>query len=189
MIHNKIMINLLDKQTFAQIQKYIEVKTFPKGGYLFRQDEVCKRIYWIKKGICRKYYLHDGKEITTEILFENNFVSSAKSFVLQKPSNEFARAITEVETWSLTKSNFALLKEQHPEIQSLDLKFVELYVIWLEERLFQFHTQDATTRYSNLLRDHPHYIQQIPLNYIASFLGISLETLSRIRAKVAKNIT
>lgn len=68
-----MMLHLLDKQTFAQIEKYAEFKTFTKGDYLFCQDQVCKRIYWIKEGICRKYYLHDGKEITTEILLKITF--------------------------------------------------------------------------------------------------------------------
>lgn len=179
------MLHTIDHQVFTQIEEHIEIKTFSKGDYLFRQDEVCKRIFWIKKGICRKFYLHDGKEITTEILFEDNFVSSAKSFVLQQPSNEFAQALSDVETWSLTKVKFDFLKTQHSELQSLDLKFVELYAIWLEERLFLFQTQDATSRYLKLLKEQPHYIQQIPLTYIASYLGISLETLSRIRAKIS----
>jgi hypothetical protein len=55
--------------------------------------------------------------------------------------------------------------------------------MWLEDRLFQFHTMDATKRYQILLENHPHIIQNIPLTFIASYLGISLETLSRIRAK------
>lgn len=179
------MLQNIDQKTFDQIEKHINVKVFSKGDYLFQQHEVCKRIFWIKKGICRKFYLHDGKEITTEILFEDNFISSAKSFVLQQPSNEFAQALSEVETWSLTKTKFDVLKSEHPKLQSLDLKFVELYAIWLEERLFQFQTQDATTRYLHLLKKQPHYIQQIPLTYIASYLGVSLETLSRIRSKIS----
>lgn len=179
------MLQLIDPKIVAQIEKHIDVKVFAKGDYLFRQDEICKRIFWIKKGICRKFYLHDDKEITTEILFEDSFISSAKSFVLQQPSNEFAQTLSEVETWSLTKTKFDLLKSAHPELQSLDLKFVELYAIWLEERLFRFQTQDATTRYLHLLKEQPHYIQQIPLTYIASYLGVSLETLSRIRSKIS----
>jgi hypothetical protein len=60
----------------------------------------------------------------------------------------------------------------------------EYYALWLEERLFQFHTLDATERYKLLLEKQPHFVQQIPLTYLASYLGVSLETLSRIRAKI-----
>jgi hypothetical protein len=60
----------------------------------------------------------------------------------------------------------------------------EYYALWLEHRLFQFHTMDATERYALLLKDQPHFVQQIPLTYLASYLGVSLETLSRIRAKI-----
>jgi hypothetical protein len=59
----------------------------------------------------------------------------------------------------------------------------EYYAMWLEDRLFQFHTMDAASRYQKLLKDHAHTIQNVPLTIIASYLGISLETLSRIRAK------
>lgn len=178
----------LNKEIFADIETYVKKQVFSKGDYLFRQDQVCKRIFWIRKGICRKYYLHDGKEITTEFLFEDNFVSSAKSFAMGHPAHEFAQALTELEVWSVNRENFEFLKERHPEVKNLDIRFIELYAIWLEERLLRFQTQDATTRYLTLLTEQPHYIQQIPLTYIASYLGISLETLSRIRAKISKEI-
>lgn len=182
------MFNFLSDQTFANIEKYVETKRIRKGDFLFQQDEVCKMIFGIKKGICRKYFLHDGKEITTEFLFEDNFVISAKSFVLLQPANEFAQALTDLEVATLKKADFENLKQLYPELNALDQKLIEMHVIWLEERLFNFHTQDATTRYLHLIKSDPHYIKQIPLTYIASYLGISLETLSRIRAKVAKDI-
>lgn len=179
-ILNKILPKVLD---------FCTSKYFEKGDYLFQQDEVCQKMFFIKSGICRKYYLNDGKEITTEFLFPENFAISARSFVLQQPSNEFAQAITHVEALILLKSNFEKLKKQNPEILSLDLKFVEMYAIWLEERLFQYHTQDALARYLNLIKNQPEIIKHIPLTYIASYLGVSLETLSRIRSKLANSIT
>jgi hypothetical protein len=79
---------------------------------------------------------------------------------------------------------FQKIKKQHTSLLELDLMLTEYYAMWLEERLFQFHSLDATQRYQLLLSEQPHFIQQIPLTYLASYLGISLETLSRIRAKV-----
>jgi hypothetical protein len=60
----------------------------------------------------------------------------------------------------------------------------EYYAMWLEERLFRFHSLDATARYQLLLKEQPHFVQHIPLTYLASYLGVSLETLSRIRAEI-----
>ncbi|WP_294205379.1 Crp/Fnr family transcriptional regulator [uncultured Chryseobacterium sp.] len=182
------MLSTLDPKIFSSIEENAEHRDFRKGEYLFHQDEVCRKIFWIRKGICRNYYLHDGKEITTEILFPGDFLKSAKSFVLDIPAQEFAQAITDVETWSLTRSRFNSLKEQHPELQKLGLYLVERHSLWLEDRLFQFQTQDATTLYLNLIQRCPEMIKTVPLTYIASYLGISLETLSRIRSRIAKNI-
>lgn len=66
----------------------------------------------------------------------------------------------------------------------LDLMITEYHAMWLEERLFQFHSMDATQRYLLLLQDHPEFIRDIQLTHIASYLGVSLETVSRIRARI-----
>lgn len=178
------MFDFLTKDILDSIENYSETKRFEKGALLFRQDNVCKDLFWVNDGICRIYYLHDGKEITAEFFFPESFIVSTKSFVLSQPANEFAEALTDVEVIVMSRDNFNTLKAEHPELAPVELKLVELYAIWLENRIVEFQTQDATTRYRNLIKDNPHYIRQIPLTHIASYLGISLETLSRIRAKI-----
>ncbi|MGE8380855.1 MAG: Crp/Fnr family transcriptional regulator, partial [Sphingobacterium sp.] len=99
-------------------------------------------------------------------------------------SQEFIQAVTDVRVSSIDNSSFQRIKGQFPVLMELDLLMTEYYTMWLEKRLFDFHTLDASTRYSQLLRNQTNIIQQVPLTYIASYLGISLETLSRIRAKI-----
>jgi hypothetical protein len=79
---------------------------------------------------------------------------------------------------------FHQAKNLYPELHEFDVKITEFYAMWLEERLYRFYTQSATDRYLHLLESHPNIIQYIPLTFIASYLGVSLETLSRIRAKI-----
>jgi CRP-like cAMP-binding protein len=158
-------------------------KEFKKGDYLLREGDVCKKSCFIEKGIARKYYLNDGKEITTELYFEDDVAVSFDSYCMQKPSSEFIQALTDI---SISQTDFIAFQEaklSFPELATLDLMMTEYYAMWLENRLFQFHTMDATSRYNKLVKDHPHIIQYIPLSFIASYLGITLETLSRIRAK------
>jgi CRP-like cAMP-binding protein len=158
-------------------------KEFKKGDYLLREGQVCKKSCSIENGIARKFYLNDGKEITTELYFENDIAVSFDSYCLQKTSNEFIQALTDI---NISQTDFIAFQEaklSFPELATLDLMMTEYYAMWLENRLFQFHTMDATSRYNKLLNDHPHIIQHIPLTFIASYLGVSLETLSRIRAK------
>jgi CRP-like cAMP-binding protein len=177
-------LHALDENTRAALTEVNSIKKYKKGSYLLQQGEVCKNSFLIQQGVARKFYLTEGKEITTELFFENDIAVSLQSYSLQQPSHEFVQAI-ENSTVSVTNYQaFQKIKKQHTSLLELDLMLTEYYAMWLEERLFQFHSLDATQRYQLLLSEQPHFIQQIPLTYLASYLGISLETLSRIRAKV-----
>jgi CRP-like cAMP-binding protein len=176
-------ITRLDTETLTALNAISVEKMFKKGDFLLQQDEVCKKSYWIEKGVARKYYLNDGKEITTELYFDNDIVVSFDSYCLQKPSREFIQVLTDTTISQTDFVAFQTAKQQFPKLVTLDLMMTEYYAMWLEDRLFQFHTMDATSRYVKLIKDHPHIVQNIPLTFIASYLGITLETLSRIRAK------
>jgi CRP-like cAMP-binding protein len=177
-------ITRLDTKTLTALNEISVEKVFKKGDFLLRQDEVCKKNYWIEKGVARKYYLNDGKEITTELYFDNDIAISFDSYCLQKPSREFIQALTDTTISQTDFLAFQKAKQQFPKLATLDLMMTEYYAMWLEDRLFQFHTMDAASRYLRLIEDYPHIIKNIPLTFVASYLGISLETLSRIRAKI-----
>lgn len=159
-------------------------KTFSKGEYLLKQDEVCRHSFFIESGVARKYYLTpDGKEINTELLFENDIAVSFQSYILQKPSMEFIQALDDVTATVTDYKEFDQLKNSHSELARLDLMITEYYAMWLEQRLTEFHTLDAAARYNKLIKEHPYIIKNVRLTHIASYLGVSLETLSRIRAR------
>jgi len=177
-------IKLLDNDTLAALQRISSEKSCKKGDLLLRQNEICGKSYLLISGIARKYYLNEGKEITTELYFENDLAVSFDSYTLQQPSREFIEALSDV-TVSITHYQaFQEAKAKYPKLLTLDLMLAEYYGMWVENRLFQFHTLTATERYLEILNKSPHIVQAIPLTIIASYLGISLETLSRIRSKV-----
>ncbi len=177
-------INKLAPPVSSAFESIAYLKTYKKGDFLLQQDEICKKSYLIEKGIARKYYLHDGKEITTELYFNNDIAVSFDSYCLQKPSREFIEALTDITLFQTDYNAFQNAKNLFPQLLELDLMITEYYALWLEDRLFQFRTLDATSRYLKLMKEHSHIIQSVPLTHIASYLGISLETLSRIRAKI-----
>lgn len=177
-------IEKLESGALSALIQSAETKTYEKGAFLLRQGEVCRHSFSIEKGILRKFYLNDGKEITTELLFEDEIALSLESYSLQQPAREFIQAITETTVSQTNFHAFQNAKSQFPELAELDLLITEYYAVWLERRLFEFHTMNATQRYLLLLKNQPQIILHIPLTYIASFLGISLETLSRIRARI-----
>jgi CRP-like cAMP-binding protein len=174
----------LDNEASTALQSISSEKNYKKGDLLLRQNEICGKSYLLTNGIARKYYINDGKEITTELYFENDLAVSFDSYTLQQPSREFIEALTDI-TVSITHYQaFQDAKLKFPKLLSLDLMLAEYYAMWVENRLFQFHTKTATERYLEILSLSPHIVQTIPLTIIASYLGISLETLSRIRAKI-----
>ncbi len=177
-------IHRLDNNVFSALNDLSKTKTYKKGEFLLRQDQVCRHVFTVKEGVLRKFYLNDGKEITTEFFFNDDVAISFESYSMQKPSKEYIQALTETVVSEMDYKAFQNAKNQFPKLVELDLLLTEYYVIWLERRLFHFHTLDATQRYLRLIDDQAHIVQNVPLTYIASYLGISLETLSRIRAKI-----
>lgn len=177
-------IENLDAESQAALERVTTKKQFAKGEYLLRQDEICNRSFFVESGIARKFYLtENGKEINTELYFENDIAVSFYSYTLQKPSREFIQALSKLDVTILDYAAFQTLKTQFPKLLELDLLLTEYFALWLEERLFQIYSLDASARYEKLVREHPDIVQKFQLTHIASYLGISLETLSRIRAK------
>ncbi|MFN5432021.1 MAG: Crp/Fnr family transcriptional regulator [Cyclobacteriaceae bacterium] len=174
----------LDQSTREALDDATQFKSYKKNEYLLLAGEVCKSGFQIVSGVARKFYLNDGKEITTELFFADDIAVSLESYTGQKPSREYIQALEPLSASITYYQTFQELKQQHKSLLELDLMMTEYYALWLEERLFQFHTLDATERYKLLLEKQPHFVQQIPLTYLASYLGVSLETLSRIRAKI-----
>jgi CRP-like cAMP-binding protein len=177
-------VKRFDKETLSELNKCRTTQTFKKGDFLLKQGQICARSFEIKEGIARKYYLNDGKEMTTELFFKTDVAISFESYIFQKPSKEFIHALTDMRVSAIEYTAFQEAKRNNRKIAELDMLLSEHYVVWLEERMFQFHTLNATERYQLLLNNQPNIIQTVPLTHIASYLGISLETLSRLRAKL-----
>ena len=178
------LIDGFDAETNSALQAISKTKKYKKGEFLLYQGEVCKTSFWIEEGITRKYYMNEKKEVTTELLFKHDLAVAFSSYVSNQPSREFIQAITDVTVSCMDKNAFQYLKINHPQLIQLDLLMTEYYTMWLEKRLFEFHTLSAMEKYKLLLKEQPDFIRHIPLTYIASYLGISLETLSRVRTKI-----
>lgn len=179
----KEILASFDENTQKAFNAVSGTKEFKKGDLLLREGETCRQSFYIINGIARKFYYNDGKEVTTEFYFSNDLAVSFSSYVFQKPSRETIECLTDVSVSATNYQVFQEVKQKFPKLMELDLLITELYTAWLEERMFEFQTLNATQRYEKLIQHSPHLIQQVQLTHIASYLGISLETLSRIRAK------
>jgi CRP-like cAMP-binding protein len=177
-------IENFDENTLSSLETISQPKAFLKGEFLLIADSVCTKSYWVESGIIRKFYLHQEREITTEFFFKDDIAISFDSYILHKPSRENIQALTDCLVMVTDIKDFQSLKTKNRQLQELDFLLTEYYALWLEEKVFELHTQNATQRYETLLKKSPHIIQQVQLTQIASYLNISLETLSRIRAKI-----
>lgn len=154
-----------------------------KGSLLITAGKICSHVYFLEKGCLRGFYNLDGKEITYWFAFESNFVTSFFSFITRKPCVENIQLIEDCTLWAVSYDDLQRLYDQHPGIERLGRIMHERYYVMLEERFVSNHFKEARERYENLMTNAPHILQRVPLGYIASYLGITQETLSRIRSK------
>ena len=126
----------------------------------------------------------DGKEITPWFAFENDFVTSSHSFITGQPAAENVQLLEGSVLWSISKENLTGLFNQYQEIERLVRIAYEKYYIRLEERFVKSQFKTAAELYENLLQRAPHILERVPLGMIASYLGVSQETLSRIRSRL-----
>jgi CRP-like cAMP-binding protein len=158
-------------------------KELLKGSYLITESKVCDHVYFLEKGCLRGFYNLDGKEVTYWFAFENNFVTSFYSFITRQPCVENIQLIEDSTLWAISYNDLQSLYDNHPDVERLGRIMHERYYVMLEERFVRNHFKEARDRYENLVVHSPHILQRVPLGHVASYLGITQETLSRIRSK------
>lgn len=173
----------LSNPTLKSLEVALQKLELQKGDFLITEGKVCNHVYFLEQGCVRGFYNLDGKEISYWFAFENNFVTSFFSFITRKPGVENIQLIEDCTLWAITYDDLQKLYTKHPDMERLGRIMHERYYVMLEERFVSNHFKEARERYENLLTHAPHILQRVPLGYIASYLGITQETLSRIRGK------
>lgn len=174
-------LSQLARQT---IQQQLQKEVFPKHHIILNQGSICRRLYFVEKGLLRGFYYLKKKEVTSWFAGENDFVTSMAAFINQKPSNENIETLETCTLYSISYEELQSFYVQFPEFNLIGRLIIEKYYTELEERTLSLQYQSAQERYQQLMHQFPHLLQRTTLGHIASFLGISQETLSRIRAKV-----
>jgi CRP/FNR family transcriptional regulator, anaerobic regulatory protein len=171
----------------AELRENLSEKVFVrkagKGEILLHEDKICNHLFLIKKGFLRGFHYHEGKEITAWFGFENDIATSIYSFVSQKPGFENIEVIEDSILYGISHDDLNTIYQQHPEFNYVGRLLTEKYYVDLMERTLCLQFQSAKESYNQLVATHPHILKRASLGHIASYLGISQETLSRIRAK------
>jgi CRP-like cAMP-binding protein len=174
----------LSQEAQDAIKDCFEQVVFAKNDLLLTEGKICRHLYFLQQGALRGFYTLEGKEITHWFGFENDFVTSFHSFITQEPAVENIQLLEGSILWVISKDTLTGLFNRYHEIERLVRIAYEKYYIRLEERFVNAQFKTATERYQQLLLRSPHILERVPLGPIASFLGISQETLSRIRSRI-----
>lgn len=172
-------LSLAERKALQPLCSELKLK---KNEELQPIGHTCRNIYFIKKGVARIYYYKDGVDITESFSFEGSIIVRVESLFLGVPSKKAIQVLEETEVIAIHAPGLFRLYDSFPLIERLFRKIFEKGYVETVQRLesIQFHT--AEERYKALLNDHTDVLRRIPLKYIASYLGITQVSLSRIRA-------
>lgn len=164
------------------LSRLLRSEVLPKKHLLLKQGQVARRIYFIKKGFARAYYLDpDGKEHTLWFMGQKDMMISVYSFFQQEPAFENIELLEESILQSVTYEELRDLYTDHSGFNYHGRKLTEHYYIKSEERAIMLRCRKPRERYNLLLKTHPHIFQKASQAQVATYLGIEPETLSRLR--------
>ena len=179
-IHNYFNIEIEDLQ---EVEKLFQITHLSKYEFVCRENNRCETLNFIISGFVRVYKYENGKEITQWISSPSEFITDLSSIVFNTYSRWNIQAITECQFYTITKANYNKLNEFMPSWPMLEKQFIAKCFLVLEDRVFSFLSLSSEERYTLFFESKKELLNQVPLNYIASMLGMTPETLSRIRKK------
>ncbi len=163
-----------------------EIEEIKKGTMLLYEKNVCKNLWFLANGLLRSYHNIGDKEITSRIMFTGHIVISPGSFFTQTPATESIEALSDCVVARLSFDDLQEIYKKYPEFNYHTRIVTEQYFYKQEQRLYMLRKHDAVAKYNYFLENYADYFKDIPLMYLASFLNISPETLSRTRSKLGK---
>jgi CRP-like cAMP-binding protein len=169
-----------------EIGEKFRSKTVKKNNYLLRHGDTCKDFVIVTKGCLRLYYLKDDIDVSVWFAFPGSSAIEISSYISGNPTEYFLQAIEDSEVLFISKKNFDTFCLQQPKLQLLMKSYWEDVIINLINRFTALQKDSAEMRYLSLL-NNPEYLDKIPQKYLASYIGITPTSLSRIRKKIIKN--
>ena len=172
----------LTDETKAEICNHLSILHLNKKHVLIKENQCHDFAYFVIKGAVRSYYLKDGVEVNTWFALENDMVGSLQNFK-NCPSRTTIELVEKSSLISINLKKIKPLMLSNVQIANFINAIIEEYALFLEDKVYFSQMMSSMDKYLVLLEQYPQLFQRIPLTYIASFLGISRETLSRLRAK------
>lgn len=175
-------IHPLSPALHQHLAQKLKTTSVTKKEYLLEAGQISRHIYFIKKGLLRCYYIENEQEICTKFMKEGDIIVAASSFFLQKESNEYIQALENAIVCSLCYDDLNFIQKNFTEFNIISRVITTKSYLLSEQRIQFIRMKQAADRYNSLITLAPELILRVPSKYIASYLGISEETLSRIRS-------
>ena len=176
-------INPLGKEAMDYLFEKVKWIEIPKKGFILKEGRICYNIYFIKKGILRCFHIKNEHEISSAFMSEGELILSVESFFNQTISKESIQALEDCFLFYISFEELQFAYQNFPDFNSLGRILTEKYYQLSEQSLYSLRMQRAHEKYLFLLDHSPQIVQRVPLKYIASYLGITEETLSRVRSQ------
>jgi CRP-like cAMP-binding protein len=171
----------------SRIENAFSSVSIKKGDLWIKEGKVCEQVAFVEKGKLRVFYNDDsGNEVTCYFVTQDNFISSFTSFLTNTPTTENISALEDCALRTISKRELEILSDDIPKIHIWRRIVAENLFIIMEKRILMLQSQSANERYERMINENPNIILSVPLQYTASFLGITPQHLSRLRKESQK---
>lgn len=180
-------ISSISDSEFEETIEYFQERYLKKGEFFVKQGKICNEVAYINKGTLRTFYFNDKKEeITSCFCVENSMTTSYKSFVLQQPSTLSIQAIEDTQLFTLQYEHLQRLYHTSSVWQSIGRVFAEREYMVMEQYASVLNNETAREKYLRLLKEQPVVLHKANIEDVASYLGVTRRTLSRIRKNISE---
>lgn len=192
-MHDKLLkhfrgIQEISDEEIAAIDETMIVQHFKKGAILLKQGQYSSDVYFVLEGIVRQFYIVDGTEKTSDFFTEGQWVLSTNSVTQNIPSNHFLECCTDCKLIIGNSEKGEYLYKKYPNLETVSRKLMNQIFIEQQSKIETYVLDTPKERYLKLLKSNPTLFQNIPQYQIASYVGITPESLSRIRKRLIKNV-
>ena len=180
---NAEAVNNLSQETKLGFFSILKRKEFPKGYVLNTPDRICDEVYIVEKGLLCNTMLIDGKEIGAGFYAEGGIGGDIISFLTRRESKRTVKLVEPSVLWVINFHDLEAFYKNFPESERIARLLYNYVIIIQQQRIEDLVSESAQVRYQKLIERFPDIIPRLPLNFVATFLGITQETLSRIRSQ------
>lgn len=174
----------VNEKEIALIEAMFNETHIKKGDYFLQSGSVCNKLSFVQTGLMRIFVTIDDKEVTQWISTKGYFVVDLASLVFSTPARWTIQALTDATLYTISRDNYNKIGEVVPKWHELEKLFLAKCFITLEDRIFTHLSMSAEERYQHFFEHNKELFNQVPLQYIASMLGMTPETFSRVRKKM-----